>query len=382
MNNITYTIPKDLVSSAGNHLGIKVNQLAVYFGFEESSQSIKPENGWEGILPIILKPRNFTGMTAHFEDDSLLFTNIITGEEDAAFCGQEEGNLKIMPMSQMEIIELLSSYLGETEDRQKIKQELSGDALICMLSIADSIKRAKLENILNPSRTEFEITEKILQNEYQYNLEGRNLRWPSVFLAELRWEQKPIDFKKALKELSKVGIIMCKGSNVELSENGEIFFDELLKRKTILGLRSVFYHEGVINYLAMALMRTEKYVWFLDVTDKACIMSLNYEELQGMIGTMISPGEEPLEMEAVERLAETKADGTAKGSAEKNADIEVEAKAKIITISKVKMKAETKAELDSINKDQEKLTPPKFCRNCGEKLTSGSKFCKKCGTKI
>ena len=382
MNNITYSIPKDLVSSSGNYLGIKSNQLAKYFGFAESSQSVKIEKGWEEILPIILKPRNFTGMTALFEDDSILFTNIITGEEDGAFCGEEEGNLKIMPMSQLEIIELLSSYLKETEDRQKIKQELSIDALICMLSIADSIKRAKLENILDQSKTEFVITEEILQIEFQYNLESRNLRWLSAFLSELRWESKPLDFKKALKELSKTGIILYKDSKVEVSENGEIFFDELLKRKTILGLRSVFYYEGVINYLAMALMRTENYLWFLDITDKACIMSLNYEELQGMIGTMISPGEEPLEMEAVERLAETKADGTAKGSAEKNADIEVEAKAKIKTISKAKMKAETKAEPESINKDQEKPLPPKFCRNCGEKLTSGSKFCKKCGTKI
>lgn len=356
MNKITYSIPKDLVTSAGNHLGIKVNQLAVYFGFAESSQSIKPENGWEKVLPIILKPRNFTGMTALFEDDSLLFTNIVTSEEDAAFCGEEDGILKVMPMSQSEIIELLASYLGETEDRQKIKQELSGDALICLLSIGDSIKRAKLENILDPSKTEFEISDKILQNEYQYNLEGRNLRWPSVFLAELRWEHKPIDFKKALKELSKVGIIMYKGSNVELSENGEIFFDELLKRKTVLSLRSVFYHEGVMNYLAMALMRTENYLWFLDVTTNACIMSLSYEELQGMIGTMISPGEEPPEMKADEEVEQT--------------------------ISKAKMKAETKAEPDSINKDQEKPTTPKFCRNCGEKLNMGSKFCKKCGTKI
>lgn len=341
MNNITYSISKDLVSSAGNYLGIKANQLAGHFGFAESSQSIKPEAGWEEVLPIILKPRNFTGMTALFEDDSLLFTNIVTGKEDAAFCGEEEGNLKVMPMSQMEVIDLLGSYLGETEDRQKIKQELSGDALICMLSIADSIKRAKLENILDPSKGQFEITEKILQNEFQYNLKSRNLRWLSSFLGELRWEERPVDFKKALKDLSELGIIMYKGGIVEISESGEIFFDELLKRKTILGLRSVFYHEGVINYLAMALMRTENYLWFLDTTDKACIMSLNYKELEELIGAMISPGEEPAQIKT-EPEAEPK--------------IEREAEPKAVT--------------------------PKFCRNCGEKLTSGAKFCKKCGTKI
>lgn len=353
MNNITYSIPKDIVLSAGNYLGIKTNRLAEYFGFSESSQSIKTEEGWEKVLPIIIKPRNFTGMTALFEDDSLLFTNIVTGEEDAAFCGEEDGNLKIMPMSQMEIIELLSSYLEKTEDKQKIKQELSVDALICMLSIADSIKRAKLENILNPSRNEFEITENILQNEFQYNLESRNLRWLATFLAELRWEQKPVDFKKALKELTKAGIILYKDSKVEMSENGEIFFDELLKRKTILGLKSVFYHEGVINYLAMALMRTENYLWFLDTTDKACIMSLSYDELQGLIGTMISPGEEP-----------------------------PEAKTETTAEPEVKLEAKPKDTVKDMNNEQKKPITPKFCRNCGEKLSSESKFCKKCGSKI
>jgi len=352
MNNITYSIPKDLVSSAGNHLGIKARRLAEYLGFAKSSHSTKPEQGWEDVLPIILNPRNFTGMTGLFEDDSLLFTNIVTGKEDAAFCGEEDGKLKIMPMSQLEIIELLASYLGETgglEDTQRIKQELSGDALICMLSIADIIKRAKLENILNPSKTEFDITEEILQNEFQYNLESRNLRWLSTFLADLRWEEKPVDFKKALKELSKAEIIMYKDNKIEVSEKGEIFFDELLKRKTMLGLRSVFYHEGVINYLAMALMRTENYLWFLDVTNKACIMSLNYEELQGMIGTMISPGEESPEMEA-----------------------------ETTTEPEVKLEAKPK----DLNNEQKKSITPKFCRNCGEKLNTDSKFCKKCGYKI
>ena len=339
MNNITYNIPKDVVSSAGNHLGIKANRIAGYLGFAKSTQSKKTEEGWENILPIILNPRNFTGVTVLFQDDSLLFTNLVTGEEDAAFCGEEDGNLKIMPMSQMEIIELLASYLGETENTQRIKQELSGDALICMLSIADSIRRAKLENILNPLKNEFKITEEILKSEFENNLKLGNLRWLSAFLAELRWKEKPVDFEKALKELSKSDIIQYKGSNVEISENGEIFFEELLKRKTMLGLRSVFYHEGVLNYLAMALLRTEKYLWLLDVTDNACMMSLNCEELQGMIGTMISPGEESPEMEV-------------------------------------------EADAEDINKEQKKSVTPKFCRNCGDKLSSGTKFCKKCGTKI
>lgn len=344
MKTITYTIPKDLVSSAGNHLGIMVNSLAGYFGFGESNGSIRPEEGWEGILPLLLQPRNFTGMTALFEDDSLLFSNIITGKEDAAFCGEEDGNLQVMPLSQVETIQLLASYLGETDQRPKIKQELSGDALICMLSIADTIRRAKLENILNPSKNQFEITEEILRNEFLYNFEGKNIRWLSAFLADLRWEEKPVDFKKALKELTKMGLINYNDSKIEFSENGELFFNEFIRRKTILGLRSVFYHEGRINYLAMGLMRTENYLWFLDTTDKACLMSISYEEAKDLIGTIISPGDEP----------PVKAKEEAKGSPEP------------VQEPKVKAKSST----------------PKFCRNCGEKLTIGANFCKKCGTKV
>jgi ribosomal protein L40E len=52
--------------------------------------------------------------------------------------------------------------------------------------------------------------------------------------------------------------------------------------------------------------------------------------------------------------------------------------------SKIKPKAKVKTESqpDTINKEQEKLAKPKFCRNCGERLNPDSKFCKKCGTKI
>jgi ribosomal protein L40E len=41
-----------------------------------------------------------------------------------------------------------------------------------------------------------------------------------------------------------------------------------------------------------------------------------------------------------------------------------------------------KGRTENINKDLENPTTPKFCRNCGEKLSIGSKFCKKCGNKI
>ncbi len=353
MNNIAYSIPKDVVSSAGNYLGIKANRLAGYLGFAKSTESKKPEEEWKKILPIILNPRNFSGVIALFQDDSLLFTNIVTGEEDAVFCGEEDGNLKIMPMSQMEIIELLASYLGETEETTKIKQELSADALIGMLSIADSIRRAKLENILNPLKNEFEITVESLHKEFDNNVKSGDLRWLAPFLAELRWESKNVDFKKALNELAKLGIVLFKKGKAEMAESGEIFFDELLKRKTMIGIRSVFYHEGGLNYLSMALMRTENYLWFLDVTDNACIMSLSYEEIKGMIGTMISPGEIPPMPEVF---------------------AEVELKAAVETVAD--------ADVEVINEEQKKSVAPKFCRNCGDKLSSGSKFCKSCGTKV
>ncbi|MGB4439558.1 MAG: zinc ribbon domain-containing protein [Sedimentibacter sp.] len=338
MNNIsTFSIPKDVVSKAGNALGIKANQLAGYFGLAESTESKLPEEGWENILPVLLQPLNFSGIIALFQDDSLLFTNILTGENDAMFCGEEDGNLKVMPMSQLEIIELLASYLGETKEPSKIKQELSADALIAMMSIADSIRRAKLENILDPSKNSFEIKEESLNKEFESTVKSGDLRWIAPFLAELRWESKPVDFSKALNELSKLGIIRLKNGKVNIDEKGEVFFEELLKRRTIIGIRSVFYHKGVLNYLSMAFLRTENYLWFLDVTDNACMMSLKYDELKGMIAAMISPGEAPPEETATAEITD---------------------------------------------KAKEKVKTPKFCKSCGAKLSDDAKFCKSCGKKI
>ncbi|MFA9422879.1 MAG: zinc-ribbon domain-containing protein [Sedimentibacter sp.] len=338
MNNIsTFSIPKDVVSQAGNSMGIKANQLASFFGLGESTESKSLEEGWENILPTLLQPRNFSGIIALFQDDSLLFTNILTGEKDTIFCGEEDGNLKVIPMSQTEISEFLAAYLGEVGEPSKIKQELSADALIVMLSIADSIRRAKLDNMLNPSKKSFEITEESLKMDFEKAVKSSDLRWLAPFLAELRWESKTVDFSKALNELSKLSIIRFKNNIADIAEMGEVFFEELLKRRTIIGIRSVFYQNGVLNYLAMAFMRTENYLWFLGVTDKACIMSLKYDELKGMIAAMISPGEAPPE----------------------------------------------KTELAEItDKANEKIITPKFCKNCGAKLSNDAKFCKSCGKKI
>jgi hypothetical protein len=53
---------------------------------------------------------------------------------------------------------------------------------------------------------------------------------------------------------------------------------------------------------------------------------------------------------------------------------EVELKAAVETVAD--------ADVEVINEEQKKSVTPKFCRNCGDKLSSGSKFCKSCGTKV
>ena len=83
-------------------------------------------------------------------------------------------------------------------------------------------------------------------------------------------------------------------------------------------------------------------------------MTVRVEELQMLIGTMIAPGDAAPLAETVV----TKVGGAAFASQ-----------------SQPSQQGE---EFGEIAAD----ATPKFCKNCGEKLNSGSKFCKKCGNKI
>lgn len=335
-NNETIRIPKQRIVQAGNSLGIKPNRIAMYFGMDESKVNLQPDDDWKSIIPVLLKPLNFSGVKALFEDDSLLFTNILRNENDAVFCGAEEGDLVVLPMEPDAIMELFASYLGEVEPTPRVRQELSLDALIAMLAIVDSVRRAKLKNVLDSSETTFDLDLVSVSEEFKVVVEAKDIRWLAPFMHDLRWEAKEIDFNSALNELSKLGVIQYKNKKIEIDDRGFVLFDELLNRKTMLGIRSVFYHEGVLNYLSLAFIRTPNYLWYLDGTEKSCVMTLNYEELKGMIATMIAPGEGPKEVSQVREIVE----------------------------------------------DRTEVLGPRFCRKCGEKLSEGAKFCKSCGAKM
>ena len=336
-NNETIRIPKQRIIQAGNALGIKPNRIAMYFGLAESKGNAQPDEAWKDILPVLLKPLNFSGVKVLFEDDSLLFTNILRNENNAVFCGVEEGDLMVLPMEPDAIMELLASYLGEVEPTPRVRQELSLDALIAMLAIVDCVRRAKLKNILNPSETIFDLDLVSVSEEFKLSAVDKDVRWLAPFMDDLRWEAKDIDFNNALSELAKLGVIQYKNKKIEIDDRGLVLFDELLNRKTTLGIRSVFYHEGVLNYLSLAFIRTPNYLWYLDGTEKSCVMTLNFEELMGMIATMIAPGEVPKEQ----------------------------------SVSPV--------DKDEVRTD---ISGPRFCRKCGEKLSEGAKFCKSCGAKM
>ncbi len=334
-NKATIRIPKDAIVQVGQDLGLEVNRLASYFGLKEGNGKIDFDKQWEDVLPVLLQPLNFSGITTLFEDDSLLFTNVLSDAVDTVFCGTEAEDLAVLPMHPDAMMDLLASYLGVIGETPRVKQELSSDALIALLAIADTVKRAKLSNVLDPSQTEFEITLQSVSKAYEDAIKAKDLRWLAPFASELRFEAKVIDFNKALMSLAKTGIIQYVNKKIDIDDNGSVLFDELLRRKSMLGIRSVFYHEGVLNYLSLAFLRTENMIWQLDVSNKGNIMSLSVEELKGMIATLLAPGEIPPPLKTNEEVEEP-------------------------TV----------------------LSSPRFCRNCGAKLSEGAKFCKSCGTKI
>lgn len=335
-NKQAIRIPKTSVVHAGNSLGIKPNRLANYLGLEESKEIRKLEKNWEQVLPVLLEPLNFSGLIIQFEDDSLLLTNVLSNEELTAFCGSDSDDLVVLPMEPMEMVNHLASYLGDTSESKRIKQELPYDALITLLLISDSLKRMKLTNLLFPNETEFDITLDRISEEYNTS-KIKDLRWLSSIANELCLNTKSIDFNNALTTLTKLGIIQYKNKLIDIDDNGIVLFDELSKHKSTIGIRSAFYHDGVLNYLTIMLLRTENHIWYFDLSDEASMMTLNTEELKGMIATMLASGEVP-----------------------------------------------PIADKTSIVKsvDNQNTNIPRFCRNCGASLSEGAMFCRSCGKKI
>lgn len=331
-------IPKDVLVQVGKDLGMEVNRLASYFGLEEGKNRVKIDPHWMDILPVMLQPLNFSGVKFLFEDDSLLFTNVLRDEKDAAYIGSEADDFIVLPMSPDDIIDELASYLGDVEETPRVKQELSFDALIALLAIVDTLRRIQLRNALDPNQTMFDLDLETIGDEFMLAVNAKDLRWLAPFLHDLRFEPKKIDFHKALNELSKVGIILYKDKQIEIDEKGVVLFEELSKRKTMLGMRSMFYHEGALNYLSLAFIRTDNYIWYLDGAEKSSVMNLSPLELKGFIATMLAPGEIPPVIEA--------------------------------------------KHIDEVVEVQEEVSGPRFCRNCGEKLREGAKFCKNCGTEL
>ena len=146
-NQQSIRIPKDVLIQVGKDLGMEVNQLASYFGLQDKGGKVDINPKWMDILPVLLQPLNFAGVKILFEDDSLLFTNVLRDEQDAAFVGSDEQDLVVVPMAPDMIMDQLSAYFGDVEPTPRVKQELSLDALITLLAITDTIKRIKLRNI-------------------------------------------------------------------------------------------------------------------------------------------------------------------------------------------------------------------------------------------
>ena len=332
-------IPKDCLIQVGKDLGMEINRLASYFGLEEGQTKVEIDPSWMDVLPVILQPLNFSGVKLVFEDDSLLFTNVLRDEQDAAYVGSEAEDVLILAKAPDEIMEELASYLGEVEEAPRIKQELSLDALIALLAIVDMIKRIKLTNILDPNQTEFDLDLESVSDAFLLAMNAKDLRWMAPFMQDLRYEAKKLDFNKALNELSKLGIIQYKDKKIEIADKAAPLFEELLSRKTMLGLRTVFYHEGLLNYLSLAFIRTESTIWYLDGAEKSSVMNVSPLELKGFIATMLAPGDVPPEI------------------------VKTQVEEKVVEVKK-------------------EASGPRFCRNCGEKLSPGAKFCKSCGTKI
>ncbi len=320
------SFPKKDMVKAGNKLGFRPNKLINLSGIEDSNEIIQIREEWKPLVKTFLNPQIISGIIQVSEDD-LVVSNLLADKDRVLLYGEDQEFYNIMVFSPIDMVYYLDGNMEEVEEEEKIVQSMSLNGLISLLSIVDSLKRMKLINLLDPSIGEVNLSCQLIDIEYHNSKSYGDLRWLGPIIGELRWEDKEVDFKRGVKELADIGLIDLIKDEILPNKKGQDLFRDLLRRKTVLGIRSTFYDEGQLSYLALVIIETPSFLWYIEVKEDTSLISISSDDARALIATIIAPGDLPQE-------------------------------------------SQSESQVQS------------FCIECGFKLDQGSKFCPQCGKKL
>lgn len=353
----TVTISKEAALGAAQQLGIEPNRLSSLLDIFKASgkKSVGGKDLVEGrqeLLRRLAQPYNISFLSSVLQDETFFFTTILTGKDDYAFYGAEGDDIRLKPAESDEISLLVRDIIGAAGvHKTNTVLSLSRNGLLSLACLLDVIRRRKLENLILHVVGSEPIEIRDLENELAIAQENRDMRWLTPFFLNAFNMKSPFDFKKGLGELSDMGIAKLQKNAITLHDEKSGWLDMLGGKKSILGINSMFYHQDSLQLLSAAFLRAGEYLYYIEGGEQVTWASIDENQLEEAILTLIAPGDNPGSTAAKPEPA-------------------------------VAELAETVNTSDDEGSEPAAKPSPKFCKYCGTPLTPGGKFCRSCGKPV
>ncbi|PKM70857.1 MAG: hypothetical protein CVU92_11435, partial [Firmicutes bacterium HGW-Firmicutes-17] len=299
-------------------------------------------------------------------NDGLMRLQLSLRGETGVLLGQADDGNQLLPASEGDVATMVMAYLAQGGEplKRAVALNLSQQAFLLLLAAADAYKTSYLEDVLKHTVSAANLTAKSLARAVAEAYESTDLRWLLPF-ALFRLEAAPkLDVTSALAELAEVGLIEAEG--VVLTEEGALFIDDLMYRKAIADVTSLYVQDAALARSQVMFIRTEQTLWAVQFGDNdAAIRSLSIDEACELMVSLLIQKDEPTVRSAPQ------------------AESPAGAKTEVINCSKCgqRLAPGTKFCIHCGTPAPQPSSPKAavFCKYCGAKLVPGKHFCTKCG---
>lgn len=371
MNVETNTLTDAQIKALAKNSHIKPNLLCQLPEFDKA-ESVSPpllDAAQQEVLNALLQPLNTTDMAVLLANDGLMRLQLSLRGETGVLLGQADDGNQLLPASEGDVATMVMAYLAQGGEplKRAVALNLSQQAFLLLLAAADAYKMSYLEDLLNHTVSAANLTAKSLARAVAEAYESTDLRWLLPFALFRSEAAQKLDVTSALAELAEVGLIEVEG--VVLTEEGSLFIDDLMYRKVIADITSLYVQDVALARSQVMFIRTEQTLWAVQFGDKdAAVRSLTIDEACELMVSLLIQKDEPANRSALKAGPKEGPEG---------------AVSKALNCSKCGHQLATGVKFCvNCGTPVPLPTPPKaplFCKHCGAKLAPGEHFCAKCG---
>jgi hypothetical protein len=371
MNAKTITLTDAQIKAVSLNSHITPNRLSILPDLNQM-ESVSPpvlDPAQMAVLTAALRPMNTADIAVLLANDGLMLLQLSLRGETGVLLGRSDDSNQLLTSSEGDLATMVMAYLAQGGEPRKraVALKLSQNAFWLLLAAADAYKRGYLEGLLNHTVADPILTVSCLERSITDAYENTDLRWLLPF-ALFRAENVPqLDIKSALSELAELGLIEAGG--VVLTEEGAMFIDDLMYRRVIVDVHSLYEQDAALAHSQVLFIRTEATLWAVQYGDQdVALVSMTIDEACELMVALLIQKDEPADRR--EPSAAKKEDpATAKPDVLKCStcaqQLALGTKFCVRCGTPVAPPAAPKAAV--------------YCQSCGAKLAPGQHFCSKCG---